>query len=190
MRARSDRLAGASDLLRARQHRKNEKRPPPPSHRAPPLLKNPASSILPALPTSTTAGQFWAAAAFFVSRGGSVSAALAAASLPRLALAVAAIAVGQVLNFAVYASIGGDGVYYGTRLGKRVPWVHGFPFSLGGGGKPGAGVRIPHPQYLGSALTALGALGLLWHGAPAGTAAVVGYWAGLYVVTAVQEDFL
>lgn len=119
-----------------------------------------------------------------------MAAALAAASPARLALATTAIALGQALNLAVYASIGGDGVYYGTRLGKRVPWVHGFPFALGGGGKPGKGLKVPHPQYLGSALTALGALGLLWHGAPAGSAAVVGYWAGLYAVTAVQEDLL
>jgi hypothetical protein len=88
----------------------------------------------------------------------------------------------------VYGAIGGDGVYYGTRLGKRVPWVHGFPFSIGGGGKPGKGLRIPHPQYLGSALTALGGLVLLWHGAPPGSAPLVGYWCGLYAVTAVQED--
>lgn len=119
-----------------------------------------------------------------------MTSALATASPPRLLLATAAIVVGQILNLAVYASIGGDGVYYGTRLGKRVPWVHGFPFALGGSGKPGKGVRIPHPQYLGSALTAAGALALLWHGAPAGSAALVGYWAGLYAVTAVQEDLL
>lgn len=38
---------------------------------------------------------------------------------------------------------GRDGVYYGTKLGKAVPWCRGFPFSV-----------APHPQYLGSTLTA------------------------------------
>lgn len=38
---------------------------------------------------------------------------------------------------------GRNGVYYGARLGKAVKWCRGFPFSV-----------VPHPQYLGSALTA------------------------------------
>jgi len=173
------------------REREKKRRPPP----DPPLpfsssSPSPGLSLSPPPLFLHTAGQFWAAAAFFVSRGGSVPQALAGASLPRLAAAVAAIAAGQALNLAVYATIGGDGVYYGTRLGKRVPWVHGFPFALGGGGKVGKGVKVPHPQYLGSALTAAGGLALLWHGAPAGSAAVVGYWTGLYVVTAIQEDLL
>jgi len=187
---RADEVGGASS--RCQHQREREKRRPPPD----PPLPFSSSSPSPGLSLSPpplflhTAGQFWAAAAFFVSRGGSVPQALAGASLPRLAAAVAAIAAGQALNLAVYATIGGDGVYYGTRLGKRVPWVHGFPFALGGGGKVGKGVKVPHPQYLGSALTAAGGLALLWHGAPAGSAAVVGYWTGLYVVTAIQEDLL
>lgn len=50
--------------------------------------------------------------------------------------------IGQILNAKVYEKIGEAGVYYGTRLGVRVPWVYGFPFSV-----------VPHPQYFGATLS-------------------------------------
>jgi len=133
--------------------------------------------------------QFWAAAAWWTSRGGSLSP--AATEPSRALLGLALVAAGQVLNAAVYATIGGDGVYYGVRLGRTVPWVHGFPFRLfAKGGKPGTGIRIPHPQYLGSAATAWGLLLAFSGAAPVGATVLVGYWTALYVLTALQEDYL
>lgn len=38
------------------------------------------------------------------------------------------------------------GVYYGTAFGLNLPWVTKFPFGT-----------IPHPQYTGVTLSALGA---------------------------------
>lgn len=50
--------------------------------------------------------------------------------------------IGQLLNVQVYQKIGEAGVYYGTRLGKDIPWVYGFPFSI-----------VPHAQYFGATLS-------------------------------------
>lgn len=63
-----------------------------------------------------------------------------------LRYALALIGVGQILNMAIYKAIGHDGVYYGSKLGKPVAMCYGFPFSF-------QGYKIPHPQYLGSAMT-------------------------------------
>jgi hypothetical protein len=43
---------------------------------------------------------------------------------------LAAAIVGQVLNAGVLKALGVNGTYYGTRLGKNVPWVSGFPFNV------------------------------------------------------------
>lgn len=48
---------------------------------------------------------------------------------------------GEALNMGIYNTIGKDGVYYGVKLGKEIPWVHGFPFNVCG-----------HPQYVGCTL--------------------------------------
>lgn len=53
--------------------------------------------------------------------------------------------IGQGLNIAIYRAIGKAGVYYGYRLGVKVPWVTGFPFSV-----------FPHPQYFGVCCCVLG----------------------------------
>lgn len=63
-------------------------------------------------------------------------------TLTRALFSLALFGFGQYLNAAVYKAIGVDGVYYGTRLGKVVPWYEGFPFGT-----------VPHPQYFGSALS-------------------------------------
>ena len=42
---------------------------------------------------------------------------------------VALAAAGQTLNFRVYQLLGHDGVYYGARFGRRIPWVTAWPFS-------------------------------------------------------------
>lgn len=139
--------------------------------------------------TKIPVAQFWAAAAWWTSRGGSLSP--AATEPSKVLWGLALIAVGQILNTAVYGTIGGDGVYYGVRLGRTVPWVHGFPFRLfARGGKPGTGLKIPHPQYLGSAATAWGLLLAFSGAAPVGATVLVGYWTALYVLTALQEDYL
>ncbi|KAH9260049.1 hypothetical protein BASA81_001821 [Batrachochytrium salamandrivorans] len=63
----------------------------------------------------------------------------------KLVVAAQLFVVGQVLNAKVYEKIGEAGVYYGTRLGVKVPWVYGFPFSV-----------VPHPQYFGATLSFAG----------------------------------
>jgi methylene-fatty-acyl-phospholipid synthase len=60
-------------------------------------------------------------------------------------LGVLVLAFGQVLNFSVMARLGNEGVFYGNRFGRPVAWQTGFPFSL-----------LPHPQYLGAALSVWG----------------------------------
>lgn len=80
---------------------------------------------------------------------------------------------------AIYKAIGVDGVYYGTKLGAKVPWCTDFPFNV-----------VAHPQYVGSVLTVLGFTVLVWSQAPPGFGLVALYWSSLYAVTAVQENFL
>ena len=61
---------------------------------------------------------------------------------PLLLLLVLAVGgFGEALNMGIYNTIGKDGVYYGVKLGKKIPWVHGFPFNVCG-----------HPQYVGCTL--------------------------------------
>ncbi|KAJ7552303.1 hypothetical protein O6H91_06G049500 [Diphasiastrum complanatum] len=55
------------------------------------------------------------------------------------------IVFGQYLNLRVYQLLGEDGVYYGVRFGKQIPWVDKFPFGY-----------MRDPQYIGSILTLLG----------------------------------
>jgi phosphatidyl-N-methylethanolamine N-methyltransferase len=62
-----------------------------------------------------------------------------------LGLAAAAVVTGQILNWSVFYRLGMIGVFYGDRLGYRVPWCHGFPFSM-----------FLHPQYVGAVLTIWG----------------------------------
>ena len=63
-----------------------------------------------------------------------------------LLLAGAALVVaGQVLNFSVFWRLGRIGVFYGNRLGHRVPLITGFPFSI-----------VPHPQYTGTLVSIWG----------------------------------
>lgn len=67
------------------------------------------------------------------------------APLPILLLGVGLIAFGQVLNFGVMIRLGSEGVFYGNRFGRNVPWQTGFPFSL-----------TSHPQYVGALLSVWG----------------------------------
>ena len=56
---------------------------------------------------------------------------------------------GQILNIAVFTTLGMKGVYYGKELGvlKNVKHHTGFPFSV-----------ISHPQYSGAILTICGCM--------------------------------
>lgn len=69
---------------------------------------------------------------------------------------VAMIKVGQVLNLSVYRALGSEGVYYGreigTKSGKELKQVYGFPFNCR---------FLPHPQYLGAISTCAG-ISLIW----------------------------
>jgi len=66
------------------------------------------------------------------------------------AFAVATVAA-QGLNIPVYSQLGNNGVYYGFKLGKTVPWCYGFPFNTG----------LRHPQYLGGTMFVWGMAHLL-----------------------------
>ena len=62
--------------------------------------------------------------------------------LQRLIVAAILMIAGQILNVAIYYRIGDDGVYYGFKLGRTVPWCTKFPFNIG----------LRHPQYVGVVL--------------------------------------
>ena len=93
------------------------------------------------------------------------------------ALALLLGGAGQVLNVSIYRAIGHAGVYYGFKLGHKVPWVTGFPFNV-----------VSHPQYVGSVLSVWGAAALLWTQAPPGLGLIAAYWTCLYVITGFQES--
>jgi methylene-fatty-acyl-phospholipid synthase len=81
---------------------------------------------------------------------------------------------------AALQAIGHDGVYYGFKLGKTIPWVNGWPFDT-----------VSHPQYVGSVLTVWALVALVWGQAPHAALAIMsGFWTLVYVVTAVQEQYL
>lgn len=93
----------------------------------------------------------------------------------QLAMAAALMVAGQLLNLSIYHAIGKKGVYYGARLGARVPWSTAFPFSAG----------YQHPQYVGGYCTQLGVM--LCVATPAtlsaGMLPLAAYWAALYLGT-------
>lgn len=62
-----------------------------------------------------------------------------------IGVAAALIAAGQALNTAVFWRLGNEGVFYGVRFGRAVPWCAGFPFR-----------RFRHPQYVGARMTIWG----------------------------------
>lgn len=90
------------------------------------------------------------------------------------------VCYGQSLNVGIFRAIGHDGVYYGFKLGRKIPWVTGWPFDT-----------VSHPQYVGSVLTIWGLVALVWGQAPiTPLLAVSGFWTMVYAATAVQEQFL
>jgi methylene-fatty-acyl-phospholipid synthase len=94
--------------------------------------------------------------------------------------AIQFIVIGQILNVAIYQAIGKVGVYYGTRLGRHVPWVDGFPFNL-----------INHPQYCGVVLSAFG-ICVLAYSTPHIQAGLFGLFVvqvALYVIMGLVEHY-
>ena len=79
----------------------------------------------------------------------------------------------------MYSAIGKPGVYYGEKLGSKVPWCTTFPFTV-----------TSHPQYVGSVLTIWGIFALVYAQGPKTLWTIATYWTCLYVVTALQEQFL
>ena len=129
-------------------------------------------------------GKIWqgGAVALYLGTSGlrAAGAAMAAAPAWCWAACAASVAAGQTLNFAMYATIGNAGVYYGFKLGRPVPWATAFPFNVG----------LRHPQYVGVVLTILGlATTQLSHAtAAAGLPQVAAAWAAMYVVMAAMEE--
>uniref|UniRef100_A0A7S2NCY7 phosphatidyl-N-methylethanolamine N-methyltransferase n=1 Tax=Alexandrium andersonii TaxID=327968 RepID=A0A7S2NCY7_9DINO len=71
---------------------------------------------------------------------------LAVPPINRLIAGIVLLALGQLLNMAVFNAIGAIGVYYGSQLGYEVPWHEGFPYNVG----------ISDPQYWGVILCVWG----------------------------------
>jgi methylene-fatty-acyl-phospholipid synthase len=69
----------------------------------------------------------------------------ASPELFNLGVGGALIAAGQALNASVFHRLGKIGVFYGNKLGYRIPWSRKFPFSC-----------MKHPQYLGALLSIWG----------------------------------
>ena len=95
------------------------------------------------------------------------------------AIAAALFFAGQVLNVAIYLAIGEDGVYYGFKLGRKVPWSTAFPFN--------AGYR--HPQYVGAVLSQLGVLLIVTDAdtLASGLCVLLAWWVLMYFVTSYVE---
>lgn len=90
---------------------------------------------------------------------------------PALALAF----FGLWLQGWVYTKIGAAGVYYGFKLGAKVPWCHEFPFTV-----------FRHPQYTsGTSLFAATLLILGWN-AQSTVLFMSHHW--LYTVTSFMEE--
>ena len=94
-------------------------------------------------------------------------------------IAFVLLAVGQLLNLAIYKAIGKDGVYYGFKLGRPVPWSTAFPFNA----------KYRHPQYVGAMLSQLGVLLVLTseETLKKGLAGFLLWWIVLYTVTSIIE---
>jgi hypothetical protein len=109
---------------------------------------------------------------------GDLASVVLATTAPRAVAAAALMGAGQALNGAVYAHLGSDGVYYGFKLGRTVPWCHAFPFNTG----------LRHPQYVGSVLSIWSMVIMLMTPANAGVATVGLAWSFQYLVTSSFEE--
>lgn len=118
--------------------------------------------------------QFAAAVAWFLQTGATID-----PSLAQVVVGVALLAVGQWLNMAAMKAIGKRGIYYGCKLGYTIPWCTSFPFGT-----------VPHPQYVGSCLSVLGAAVLVWSSTTlsSGLPVLVAVWLASYFVSGYIEQ--
>jgi methylene-fatty-acyl-phospholipid synthase len=125
--------------------------------------------------------QFGAVLAWFSSiRSQGLCIDLSAVYLLQWLLFLVLVCYGQSLNVGIFSAIGHDGVYYGFKLGRKIPWVTGWPFD-----------SVSHPQYVGSVLTIWGFVALVWSQYPSlELLTAAGFWTLVYAVTAVQEQYL
>jgi hypothetical protein len=88
---------------------------------------------------------------------------------------------GQWLNSHVWKTLGINGVCYGFKLGRPIPWITSFPFNVG----------ISNPQYVGSTITNLGITMLLLNetSAKAGMLTVCLIWAVFYMFSSYVETY-
>lgn len=123
--------------------------------------------------------QYGTALAWFASQnGGSICFDLGRVAIWQWALFAGLLGYGQLLNLSVYNKLGKNGVYYGCKLGHTIPWVTGFPFD-----------SVPHPQYIGSAMTSVAVAALFSTAAPAAWP-VAAYWCSLYAFSGFVEQNL
>lgn len=98
-----------------------------------------------------------------------------------IGLGILFIALGQLLNWRVFALLGKNGVFYGNRFGYRVEWRDEFPFSL-----------FEHPQYAGALLSIWGLFLIMrfphddWYWLPA--LETLYYGIGAYLERDVEDD--
>lgn len=94
-------------------------------------------------------------------------------------IALAMLLLGQALNYATFKAIGKAGVYYGSKLGKAVPWSSKFPYNTG----------LMHPQYVGNLASQLAVLLALGSSATVGAGLVplAVLWTGCYMACMVLE---
>jgi len=101
-------------------------------------------------------------------------------SIPELVvIALVLFVIGQILNVAIYQAIGKDGVYYGFKLGRKVPWSSAFPFNA----------MYRHPQYVGAMCSQLGVVLAVTteETLKGGVSILLPYWVLLYVITSIIE---
>lgn len=91
--------------------------------------------------------------------------------------------IGQFLNFAAYGAIGINGIYYGYKLGKKIPWCYDWPF-----GGPWA---LKNPQYIGCSISIWGAF-FFFCSTPhyeAGATNISIFWSLCYLFSGIIENF-
>ena len=121
--------------------------------------------------------QFLSLSAWYLGKGPFLG--LGDRSVPQLVIALGLLAFGQLLNISMMKAIGTNGVYYGVRLHRPVPWCTDFPFNT-----------FRHPQYLGSVASLWGILLLIAtpQHAAAGIFQVGVMHSAMYAITGYIED--
>ncbi|XP_065197490.1 uncharacterized protein LOC135829017 [Sycon ciliatum] len=102
----------------------------------------------------------------------------------RAAVAMAMIVFGQALNAGAIRALGVNGIYYGFRFGKIIPWCTKWPY--------GGRLRLPHPQYVGAILSIIGVtlLTATHEHVRAGMRTIMFAWCGFYLVNGFTEEVL